>query len=158
MSKKEVKKNKSKLLVTNKEKVLELEKALIDIADGEMIVTEHDTKVFPLKHTFADGVYVRQMSMEGGSCVIGAIHNHLHVWFLLTGCISVATEDVIEDYIAPCYVVATPGTKRVIYANEDSIFVNIHKNPNNNKNIEELEKEIVSASYEEYEEYINKNK
>ena len=158
MSKKEVKKNKSKLLVTNKEKVLELEKALIDVADGEMIVTEHDTKVFPLKHTFADGVYVRQMSMEEGSCVIGAIHNHLHVWFLLTGCISVATEDVIEDYIAPCYVVATPGTKRVIYANEDSIFVNIHKNPNNNKNIEELEKEIVSASYEEYEEYINKNK
>jgi len=157
MSKKEVKKNKSKLLVTNKEKVLELEKALIDIADGEMIVTEHDTKVFPLKHTFADGIYVRQMSMEEGSCVIGAIHNHLHVWFLLTGCISVATEDVIEDYIAPCYVVATPGTKRVIYANEDSIFVNIHKNPNNNKNIEELEKEIVSASYEEYEEYI-KNK
>ena len=158
MSKKEVKKNKSKLLVTNKEKVLELEKALIDIADGEMIVTEHDTKVFPLKHTFADGIYVRQMSMEEGSCVIGAIHNHLHVWFLLTGCISVATEDVVEDYIAPCYVVATPGTKRVIYANEDSIFVNIHKNPSNNKNIEELEKEIVSASYEEYKEYINKNK
>ena len=158
MSKKEIKRNKSKLLVTNKEKVLELEKALIDIADGEMIVTEHDTKVFPLKHTFADGIYVRQMSMEEGSCVIGAIHNHLHVWFLLTGCISVATEDVIEDYIAPCYVVATPGTKRVIYANEDSIFVNIHKNPNNNKNIEELEKEIVSASYEEYEKYINKNK
>ena len=158
MSKKEVKKNKSKLLVTNREKVLELEKALIDIADGEMIVTEHDTKVFPLKHTFADGIYVRQMSMEEGSCVIGAIHNHLHVWFLLTGCISVATENVIEDYIAPCYVVATPGTKRVIYANEDSIFVNIHKNPSNNKNIEELEKEIVSASYEEYKEYINKNK
>ena len=158
MSKKEIKRNKSKLLVTNKEKVLELEKALIDIADGEMIVTEHDTKVFPLKHTFADGIYVRQMSMEEGSCVIGAIHNHLHVWFLLTGCISVATEDVIEDYIAPCYVVATPGTKRVIYANEDSIFVNIHKNPSNNKNIEELEKEIVSASYEEYEKYINKNK
>tara|TARA_R100000700_G_C3167927_1_gene142836 strand:+ start:1422 stop:1898 length:477 start_codon:yes stop_codon:yes gene_type:complete len=158
MSKKEVKKNKSKLLVTNKEKVLELEKALIDIADGEMIVTEHDTKVFPLKHTFADGIYVRQMSMEEGSCVIGAIHNHLHVWFLLTGCISVATEDVVEDYIAPCYVVATPGTKRVIYANEDSIFVNIHKNPSNNKNIEELEKQIVSASYEEYKEYINKNK
>tara|TARA_R100001086_G_scaffold167340_1_gene90863 strand:- start:38 stop:514 length:477 start_codon:yes stop_codon:yes gene_type:complete len=158
MSKKEVKKNKSKLLVTNREKVLELEKALIDIADGEMVVTEHDTKVFPLKHTFADGIYVRQMSMEEGSCVIGAIHNHLHVWFLLTGCISVATEDVIEDYIAPCYVVATPGTKRVIYANEDSIFVNIHKNPSNNKNIEELEKEIVSASYEEYKEYINKNK
>ena len=158
MSKKEVKKNKSKLLVTNKEKVLELEKALIDIADGEMIVTEHDTKVFPLKHTFADGIYVRQMSMEEGSCVIGAIHNHLHVWFLLTGCISVATEDVVEDYIAPCYVVATPGTKRVIYANEESIFVNIHKNPNNIENIEQLESEIVSKTFKEYEEYINQKK
>ena len=41
---------------------------------------------------------------------------------------------------------------------EDSIFVNIHKNPNNIKDIDKLEKEIVSFTFEEYEEYINKNK
>jgi hypothetical protein len=149
-------KKKSELLVKGREKVIELENALIGIADEENIITHQNSKQFPLKHSFADGIYVRQMSMDKGSSVIGAIHNHLHVWFLLTGNISVATEEAIEDYIAPCYVVATPGTKRVIHANEDSIFVNVHKNPSNTENIQELESELVSTNYEEYEKYINK--
>jgi hypothetical protein len=54
--------------------------------------------------------------------------------------------------------VADPGSKRVIYAIEDSIFVNIHKNPDNIKDIKKLEAEIVSLTFEEYEKYINKNK
>ena len=96
--------------------------------------------------------------MKQGSVVVGAIHKHLHVWFLLTGHISVATEDGLEEYIAPCYVVAKPGTKRVIYAHVPSIFVNVHKNPTNIKDIQQLEKDIVAKDINEYEEYINKNK
>ncbi len=151
-----IEKKKSELLVKGREKVIELENALIGIADEENIITHQNSKQFPLKHSFADGIYVRQMSMDKDSSVIGAIHNHLHVWFLLTGNISVATEEAVEDYIAPCYVIATPGTKRIIHANEDSIFVNIHKNPSNTENIQELEGELVSRNYEEYEKYINK--
>ena len=96
--------------------------------------------------------------MKQDSVVVGAIHNHLHVWFLLTGYITVATEDTTEDYLAPCYVTSTPGVKRVIYANEESIFVNVHKNPTNTQDLDELEAEIVSKNYKEYEQYINKNK
>jgi quercetin dioxygenase-like cupin family protein len=156
MSKNEVSKN-------SRNKILNLENDLIKIADGvnvegdgKQVVT--DSKIAPIKHSFADGIYVRQMDMKQGSIVVGAIHKHLHVWFLLTGCVTVATEDTTEDYIAPCYVVSTPGVKRVILANEDSIFVNIHKNPSNTQDIDKLEKEIVALNYEEYEEYINKNK
>ena len=156
MSKKEISKN-------SREKILSLEKSLIDIADGiniegdgKNIVT--NSKIAPIKHTFADGVYIRQMDMAKGTVVVGAIHKHLHVWFLLVGDVTVATEDTTEDYMAPCYVVSTPGVKRVILANEDSIFVNVHKNPSNTQDVDELEKEIVALSYEEYEEYINKKK
>ena len=148
---------------TNKENILGLEKKLINIADGiniegdgENIVT--NSKIAPIKHTFADGVYVRQMDMKKDTVLIGAIHNHLHVWFLLTGHVTIATEDSTEDYMAPCYIVSSPGVKRAIYAIEDSIFVNIHKNPSNTKDIDKLEKEIVALNYKEYEEYINKNK
>tara|TARA_R100000353_G_scaffold175378_1_gene145556 strand:- start:3111 stop:3566 length:456 start_codon:yes stop_codon:yes gene_type:complete len=143
---------------TNREKILNFQQALINNADEINVVTHQDSEHFPLKHTFADGIYVRQMSMKPGSVVVGAIHKHLHVWFLLTGHISVATEDVIEEYVAPCYVVATPGTKRVIYANEESVFVNIHKNPTNTQDIQQLEKDIVAKDFKEYEDYINKNK
>ena len=144
--------------LSTRKKILDFQSMLISNADEENIVTHQDSKLFPLKHTFADGIYVRQMSMDQGSIVVGAIHKHLHVWFLLTGHISVVTEDATEDYVAPCYVVATPGTKRVIYANKQSIFVNIHKNPTNSQDIKWIEKEIVATSIEEYEEYINKNK
>ncbi len=155
MSKNKLKKNESdKIVVSSREKILKLQQYLVDKADGENIVTTQDSHLFPLKHTFADGIYVRQMSMGIGTLVVGAIHKHLHVWFLLQGHISVATEDNIEDYIAPCYVVSSPGVKRVIYANEDSVFVNVHKNPTNSQDIDYLEKEIVAQTYEEYEEYI----
>ena len=150
--------SKSEITLSNRKKILQFQNSLIDNADEVNIVTHNDSKLFPLKHTFADGIYVRQMSMGVGTVVVGAIHKHLHVWFLLAGNISVVTEDNIEDYIAPCYVVAKPGTKRVIYANEDSIFVNVHKNPTNSQDIDWLEKEIVAKNRGEYEEYINKNK
>ena len=144
--------------LSTRKKILDFQSMLIREADEVNIVTHQDSELFPLKHTFADGIYVRQMSMKKATVVVGAIHKHLHVWFLLTGHISVATEESTEDYVAPCYVVATPGTKRVIYANEDSIFVNIHKNPTNSQNIEWLEKEIVAKDIKEYEENINQNK
>ena len=155
--------SKNKVSKNSRKKILSFEKSLIDIADGvniegdgKHVVT--NSKIAPIKHTFADGVYIRQMDMAKDTVVVGAIHKHLHVWFLLTGHVSVATEDTTEDYIAPCYVVSTPGVKRVILAHENSIFVNVHKNPSNTQDIEKLEKEIVALNYKEYEEYINKNK
>lgn len=147
--------------ISSRSKILELEKILLNSVDDKNIVSNNGEIVrsneFPLKHTFADGIYIRQMEMRKDSVVVGAIHNHLHMWFLLTGHITVATENCTEDYISPCYVVSTPGIKRVIYANEKSIFVNVHKNPSNTQNLDELEAEIVSKNYKEYEEYINKN-
>jgi hypothetical protein len=56
------------------------------------------------------------------------------------------------EHIAPCYTVSQPGSKRFIYALEDSIFVNVHKNPSNTKDIEKLEKEIVSFDIEKFKE------
>ena len=47
-------------------------------------------------------------------------------------------------------MVSEPGSQRIIYAHEHSIFVNIHKNPSNTKDIKELEKEIVSITMEEF--------
>ena len=155
--------SKNEVSTNYREKILAFEKSLIHIADGVSIEGDGKhivtgSKIAPIKHAFADSVYIRQMDMTKNSIVVGAIHKHLHVWFLLTGHITVSTEDTTEDYIAPCYVVSTPGVKRVIFANEDSIFVNIHKNPSNTQSIEKLEKEIVALNYEEYEKYINKKK
>ena len=122
------------------------------VGDGTDII--HDN-IVPLKHSFADQLYIRQMEMKKGTMVIGAVHNHKHVWFLLTGHLTISDNKKVQDYQAPCYVVSDAGTQRAIYANKDSIFVNVHKNPSNTENIEELEKEIVSITKKDFNNYIN---
>ena len=133
-------------------------------ADGENIIvgTEEkpvvtDSEQVPIEHFFMDGVYVRKMTMYKHSAVIGAIHKHLHMCFLLTGHLTVSSEEGVIEYKAPCHIIATPGTQRVLYANEDSVWYNTHKNPNSIKNIAQLERKLVVLNQEEYEEYI-KNK
>ncbi len=133
-------------------------------ADGENIIvgTEEkpvvtDSEQVPIEHFFMDGVYVRKMTMYKHSAVIGAIHKHLHMCFLLTGHLTVSSEEGVIEYKAPCHIIATPGTQRVLYANEDSVWYNTHKNPNGIENIAQLERKLVVLNQEEYEEYI-KNK
>jgi len=147
-----------------KSAVTELEQNLKNIANGETVVVGTDEKpivsdsaLIPIRHFFMDGVYVREMTMYKDTIVVGAIHKHLHMCFLLTGKITVVNEEETVDHIAPCFIVSTPGIKRVLYAHEDSIWYNTHKNPSNTEDVEELEKDIVAISYKEYEQYI-KNK
>ena len=152
----------SKNSITKKGKIIKLQDYLLNVVDDKNIISNQGkvvrSETFPLKHSFVDGVYVRQMGMDKDSAVIGAIHNHEHIWFLLSGNVTIHANDSTQDYIAPCYVKCAPGVKRLIYANENSVFVNIHKNPSNTQDLNKLEAEIVSISYEDYEKYINKNK
>ena len=153
---------KNKKLSITKQELIDIEQALISLADNENIIADNGNIVyhdkFKYKHTFADGIYIRQMTIAKDEMIIGAIHKHLHVWFLLSGYITVLTEGKTKEYKAPCTVLSEPGVKRIIYGNEESIFTNVHKNPTNTEDIRELEKQIVALNYEEYEEYINKNK
>ena len=151
---------KNKKISITKQELIDMEKILISLSDGENIIADNGNIVyhdkFKYKHTFADGIYVRQMTIEAGEVIIGAIHKHLHVWFLLSGSITVLTNGELKEYQAPCTVLSEPGVKRVIYGNEESVFTNVHKNPTNVEDVRELEKQIVALNYEEYEEYINK--
>jgi hypothetical protein len=158
------KKGKAEIALDFRSAVTELESNLKSMANGDTIVAGTDdkpivtdSKLIPIRHFFMDGVYVREMTMYKDTVVVGAIHKHLHMCFLLTGKITVTNEEDTIDHIAPCFIVSTPGVKRVLYAHEDSIWYNTHKNPDNTKDVRELEKDIVAISYKEYEEYI-KNK
>ena len=145
--------------------ITKLENNLKIIADGKNIIVGtkekpiiNDSNKVPIRHFFMDGVYIREMTMFKDNFVIGAIHKHLHMCFLLQGHLTVANEEGVIDHIAPCFIVSTPGIKRVLYAHEDSIWYNTHKNPTNTEDVIQLEKDIVCINYKEYEEYINQKK
>ena len=72
---------------------------------------------------------------------------------MLQGEIAVATDKGTDIYIAPCYVNASAGAKRVINALEDSIFINVHPNPLELRNIEELEDMLTCPSYNDFDKY-----
>ena len=145
--------------------ITKLENNLKIIADGKNIIVGtkekpiiNDSNKVPIRHFFMDGVYIREMTMFKGTVVVGAIHKHLHMCFLLSGHLTVADESGVEDYVAPCHIISKPGIKRVLYSHEDSVWYNVHKNPGDIKDIDKLEKEIVVLNYKEYEEYINQNR
>jgi hypothetical protein len=120
--------------------------------DGKTLVNNEE---FPIEHDFEDGLYMRKMKMKAGSIVISAIHETDHFWFLMTGRILVNTNGELIEHIAPCYEHSNKGAKRVIQCLEDCVFINVHKNPHNEKDLNILEKQLYSFTAEEH---LEKNK
>tara|TARA_R110000822_G_scaffold205186_1_gene341758 strand:- start:611 stop:1084 length:474 start_codon:yes stop_codon:yes gene_type:complete len=149
----QIKSNASTELVSTEfiTKVESLENVLLEM--NESFIAKGNSELFPLKHSFSEGVYVREMFMEKGGIVIGKIYKISHTWFLLSGKINIATEEGSVIYTAPCYVNAPEGTKRVLHALADSIFVNVYPNPDNITDVSALEDMLTCSSHLKYKEY-----
>lgn len=111
---------------------------------------EGDSCNAPLEHHFAYGTYLREMLLPKGTVITGKIHNFDHLNFLMKGTVYVVSEDGNYKLKAPQIIRSSQGVKRVMYAETDVIWVNVHPNPNNTKNLNELEDFLVSKTYEDY--------
>jgi hypothetical protein len=95
-------------------------------------------------------MYVREMTIPKGTIIVGKIHKHCHPSFLLKGDVSVFTEqEGAQRITAPCSMISQPGTKRVVYANEDSVWTTIHLNPSDTKNLKEIEDFTIAKDFGE---------
>lgn len=147
----EIKKENRLINIEFIEKVEALENAML--ASDDLRIAKGNTDMFPLKHSFSEGVYIREMFMPQGGLVIGKLYKISHTWFLLSGELEVVTDEGANYYIAPCYVNAPEGTKRVLRAVTDIIFVNVYPNPDNITDIETLEDMLTCTSYANYIQY-----
>lgn len=111
---------------------------------------------FPLKHTFVDGAYVREITMPKGALLTSKIHKICHPYFVMKGDVSVLTERGIERIKAPFSGVTPAGTKRILYIHEDTVWITVHVTKK--KNLKRIEKEIIATSFEELEDESEKNK
>lgn len=108
-----------------------------------------DNDMCPLRHSFANGIYVREIFIPKGAILTGKIHKHEHPNFLLKGSVTVFTENGgVEHLKAPLSMISPAGTKRVVYANTDVIWVTCH-NVGNETDLKVIEKEVIAESYEE---------
>lgn len=103
---------------------------------------------FPLVHHFAPGAYGRQILLPADTLVVGKIHKHAHLNMIMQGRVSVLTEEGPKTYTAPVVMVSKPGTKRVVYAHEETIWVTVHVT--DSQDLEEIEEQIIAKTYEEF--------
>jgi hypothetical protein len=144
--------------ISYKDKVKQIEDYFVSVADGENIVAGNGSElIYPsmweYKHSFADGIYIREMRMKKGQLGFSAIHKHSYGFFLLSGVLASSKEEGIEEFVAPCYVISPRGAKRIVYAIEDCVITTVHANPTNTQDLVEIEKINVVFSWDAYEEY-----
>ena len=133
-----------------KEKVEKLQKAFtealgdkVDINNnGNSVVYPNETKY---NHYFSDGLYVREMFCEKGYFCFTVIHNTANPLFLMKGKVAFSSEDGVEELTAPTFILTKPGTKRVIYTEEDTIWITVHATKK--KTVKTVLKQIIAKDF-----------
>lgn len=93
----------------------------------------------PLTHKFCNGMYRRELFIPKGGLLSSLVHLEEHFFEVVAGVINVLTPDGLVRYIAPADGVSKKGARKLGYALEDTVFVTIHPNPDNCRDIEVLE-------------------
>ena len=105
-------------------------------------------KLNPLKHSFADGCYIREIFNPKGELAVTKIHKVSHPFFLMKGDMTILMEDGIKRIKAPHYGITPAGTKRIIYCHEDCIFVTVHATKLTD--IDKIEEEVIAKDFDEF--------
>lgn len=109
-------------------------------------MSEEDTiKHNPVKHTFADGCYIREVFNPANELLVTKIHKKEHPFFLMSGEMSILTEDGIKRLKAPHHGITKVGTKRIIYTHTDCVFVTVHAT--DKKTPEDVEEEVIAKDF-----------
>ena len=95
------------------------------------------------KHYFADGMYTREVFRKAGTLIVGKVHKKEHFFVLVSGELSIWTEEGMKHVTAPFIWVSKPGTKRVTYAHADSTAMTVHRV--SSQDINAIEDELVET-------------
>jgi hypothetical protein len=102
-------------------------------------------------HRFSPGVYSREITIPKGTVCTGEIHKYAQLNIMSKGDMSVLTEDGIVRVQAPFTVVSPPGTKRVAYAHEDTVWTTILHTEETD--IQKIEDHFIAKNEIEYQNF-----
>lgn len=135
-------------LMKSPEEVNALEVLLPNKPSLEMIqALEHvlrgcpdQVEIEPIHH-FSPGVYAREIEIPAGVVIVGKLHKTQHLIMLLSGEVTIYTDEGMKRMTAPQVWQTYPGTKRAIYAHETSRLMTIH--PTNETDLEVIETQLI---------------
>tara|TARA_R110000822_G_scaffold286165_1_gene407515 strand:- start:78 stop:500 length:423 start_codon:yes stop_codon:yes gene_type:complete len=123
----------------NMPEILQIEAQILQMPQVEL----------PIEHYRINGVYARSMFIPAGTILTGKIHNFESIAILAKGTIRI-TNGTDSYVISEGHImVDQPGVKRLGYAETDVVFITVHRT--DNIEIEAIENELVSATFEDYE-------
>lgn len=99
----------------------------------------------PLIHSFAPGVYLREVTMRAGTFVIGQRHKTEHFNIVLTGRARVLIGDgQVATVQAPCVLKSNAGIRKVLLIEEEMRWITIH--PTKETDIPTLEAMLIEKT------------
>ena len=123
-----------------------LDKGAIESLEGLLLqLPPADIQII---HTFVPGLYIREMRVKANTYVLG--HEHLgdHFNVLLKGSLDIlsGSEEEVINLSAPLNFVASAGVRKLAKFHEDSVWLNVMPNPDDERDIEKLDARFVKMS------------
>jgi len=113
-----------------------------EIADLEAEMKRFPAAVCPVTHRFTPGIYARTTLLPAGTLLTSMEHKTEHPFVITEGRIGVTSGNEGQViYEAPYIGVTKPGTKRVLYAFEDTVWTTFHAT--NETDVEKIAAEIL---------------
>jgi hypothetical protein len=101
----------------------------------------------PVRHYFATGLYVREITIPAGVLAVGKIHKTQHINMLSKGDVTMVTDTGSKRVSAPYTWVVEPGKKAAAYAHEETVWSSCCINPTDERDLEKLEAALISPIY-----------
>lgn len=137
-------------LTAGGQSVKELER--IEAFEAFLLTGTESTEI-PTYHEFADGIYIRRIHAPKDSVLIGHEHRHECINIMLMGHVLTITNGEVSEFTAPWIGKSGPGTRKASIVVQDMIWLTVHPNPDNERDIAKLEERLLikSRAFLEYE-------
>lgn len=122
----------------------------------EAEMRKRDMLDLPVRHFFSQGVYARELFIPKGTLLTGQIHKFQQLNIMSQGEMSVLTEEGVVRVKAPFTIVSPPGTKRIAFAHEDTVWTTIHGT--DETDLEKIEAHFIAKTDDEFRVFIEQVK
>ena len=111
----------------------------VDVLQAE--ISKHPQYEPPTEHIFHGGMYCRQVWRPAGCLIVGKVHKKEHFYMIVSGTVSITTDDGVQTITGPMLLCSKPGTKRAVYAETDALCMTFHRVDSDT--VEAAESELV---------------
>lgn len=122
------------------------------IDDLQAFMLEQPQADIPVRNVFSGGVYAREVFIPKGTMLVGKVHMTEHLNICLKGDLTFLSVDGPKRIKAPAMFSSPAGTKKLAYANEDSIWVNVH--PDLGEDADTIVDAITVNTFAEYDKLV----